>query len=261
MLKNLKVSFIISSILYMALGIVLLVWPTTSLNVICYAFGGITLFYGFVRLASYLGNRENQSVLQADAFFGIVMLGIGIFLLIKPDIIRSILPIVIGLFIIFNSVIKLQYGFELKSSYYDKWWIILFLGIATAALGTVVALNPFKAMETTVMVMGCILVFDGISNIFTILFMTIVLWHLKRATADLAVAGTGAENVVDNTDPEVSEAQPVIETVETVEVAAEAVDAGVESTEAVAEKSDTIPELVFEEAPTATETTSNKTSN
>lgn len=205
MLKNLKISFIISSILYIALGVVLLVWPTTSLKVICYAFGGITLFYGLFRLASYLGNRENSSVLQADAFIGIIMIGLGIFLLIKPDTILSILPIVLGLFIIFNSIIKLQHAFELKAAYYEKWWIILFLGIATAALGTVIVLNPFQTMEITLMAMGVVLIIDGVSNIFTILFVTIILKQLKRAATDLAVAGSSAETVVDTFEVETSE--------------------------------------------------------
>ncbi len=215
MFKSLKISFIISSILYMALGAFLLLWPTTSLNVICYAFGGITLFYGFFRLASYLGNRENPSVLQADCFFGIIMIGIGIFLLIQPDIIRSILPIVLGLFIIFNSIIKLQYAFELKAAFYEKWWILLFLGIVTAGLGTVIAFNPFTSTELLVMAMGIVLVADGLSNLFTLVFSAFILWQMKRANTDLAVAGTGAENVVDNNAPEVTEAKPVIDIVET----------------------------------------------
>ncbi len=239
MLKNLKISFIISSILYMALGVVLLVWPTTSLNVICYAFGGITLLYGLFRLASYLGNRENASVLQADTFIGIIMIGLGIFLLIQPDVIRSILPIVLGLFVIFNSIIKLQYGFELKASFYDKWWILLFLGIVTAGLGTVIAVNPFATPELTVTVMGIVLVSDGISNIFTILFTSIIQWKMKRSTTDLAVVGTGVENVVDNEAPEVRNAQPVIETVETVDE----ISAHAEAAETVSETDETVTEV------------------
>jgi len=214
MFKSLKISFIISSILYMALGAFLLIWPTTSLNVICYAFGGITLFYGFFRLASYLGNRENPSVLQADCFFGIIMIGIGIFLLIQPDIIRSILPIVLGLFIIFNSIIKLQYAFELKAAFYEKWWILLFLGIVTAGLGTVIAFNPFASTELMIMAMGIVLVADGLSNLFTLLFSAFILWQLKRVNTDLAVVGTGAENVVDNDAPEVTDAKPIVDAVE-----------------------------------------------
>ena len=215
MFKNLKISFIISSILYMVLGAILLIWPNTSMQVICYAFGGITLLYGLARLSSYLGNRENPSVLQGDLFFGIIMMGIGIFLLLKPDIILSILPIVIGLFIIFNSIIKVQYGFELKTDFYDKWWILLYLGIATAILGTIVALNPFKALETTVRVMGSFLVVDGVANIFTVLFVTIVLHRLKKAAADLALVGTGAESVIEKDSPEVTDAKPVFDIKET----------------------------------------------
>ncbi len=211
MLRNLKFSFIISSLAYIILGAVLLVWPNTSLKVICYAFGGITLFYGLLRFTNYLGNRENSSIFQGDLFWGIIMMGLGIFLLIKPDIVHSILPIVIGLFIIFNSIIKLQHAFELKFSHYEKWWILLFIGLFTTIIGTVIAFNPFKAMETTMKVIGISLVCDGLANIFTILFVTIVLHYLKRVATDLALAGTGAEFVVDNDEPEVKEAKIIVE--------------------------------------------------
>lgn len=200
MLKNLKLSFIISSILYMALGIVLLVWRDTTLNVICYAFGGITLFYGLSRLASYLGNRENASVLQADNFVGIIMIGLGIFLLMNRSIIESILPIVLGLFVIFNSIIKLQYGFELKGVFYEKWWILLFLGIVTAILGTIVAINKFPTPDISLLAMGGVLVVDGISNIFTVAFASFIQWQMKRSTTDLAVVGATAETVMEDAE-------------------------------------------------------------
>ncbi len=196
MLKNLKLSFIISSILYMALGIVLLVWRDTTLNVICYAFGGITLFYGLSRLASYLGNRENSSVLQADTFIGIIMIGLGIFLLMNRSIIQSVLPIILGLFVIFNSIIKLQYGFELKGVFYEKWWILLFLGIVTATLGTIVAINKFPTPDISILAMGGVLVADGISNLFTVAFASFIHWQMKRSTTNLAVAGASSDTEI-----------------------------------------------------------------
>ena len=211
MLKNLKLSFIISSILYMALGIVLLLWKDTTLNIICYAFGGITLFYGFSRLTSYLGTRENSSVLQADNFIGILMIGLGIFLLMNRSIIESILPIVLGLFVIFNSIIKLQYAFELKGVFYEKWWILLFLGITTAVLGAVVCINKFPTPDISLLVMGAVLVADGLSNIFTVAFASFIQWKMKRSTTDLAVVGVNAETVMEDAEIRVSEIQTGVE--------------------------------------------------
>lgn len=215
MLKSLKFSFIISALAYIILGSILLVSPNTSLKVICYAFGGITLFYGLLRFTNYLSNRENSSLFQGDAFWGIILTGLGIFFLIKPDLIHTILPIVIGLFIILNSIIKLQYAFELKFAHYEKWWILLFLGLFTTIIGVIVSFNPFKAMQTIMEVMGIALVFDGIANIFTILFTVIVLRHLKRVATDLALAGTVADSVIDNDEDEVKEAKIIVEAEET----------------------------------------------
>ena len=204
-------SVFISSILYMALGIVLLIWQNTTLNVICYVFGGITLFYGLSRLVSYLGNRENNSVFQADNFIGIIMIGLGIFLLLNRSVIESILPIVLGLFVIFNSIIKLQYAFELKNIFYEKWWILLFLGIATAFLGAIVALNKFPTPDISLFAMGGVLVVDGISNIFTVLFTSIIQWKMKRSTTDLAVVGASAETVMEDAEIRVADMKAGLE--------------------------------------------------
>ena len=55
-MKKIRKSFIFTSLLYMALGIVLLVWPDISLNVVCFSFGVVTLLYGVVKLFMYVAN-------------------------------------------------------------------------------------------------------------------------------------------------------------------------------------------------------------
>ena len=244
MLKNLKLSFIISSILYMALGIVLLVWKDTTLDVICYAFGGITLFYGLFRLASYLGNRENASVLQADNFIGIIMIGLGIFFLLNRSVIQSVLPIVLGLFVIFNSIIKLQYAFELKGVFYEKWWILLFLGIVTAILGTIVAVNKFPTPDVSLLAMGGVLVTDGISNIFTVAFSSFIQWQTKRSTTDLAVVGATAETVMEDAEVRVADIPTEADETPTLAepVVIEVADEPIEVEQSTPTDTDTLPE-------------------
>ena len=56
-LKNRKLSFLLASILYLALGLVLLIWPGTATTVICYAFGAVLAIYGLVAIISFFVSR------------------------------------------------------------------------------------------------------------------------------------------------------------------------------------------------------------
>ena len=46
MTKKFVLNFILSAICYVALGIALIVWPATSINIFCYVLGGVTAAYG-----------------------------------------------------------------------------------------------------------------------------------------------------------------------------------------------------------------------
>ena len=54
--------------------------------------------------------------------FGVAASALGVFLLIKPDTVVSVLPILIGLFIVFDGVVRLQSAFDLKRAGFTAWW-------------------------------------------------------------------------------------------------------------------------------------------
>ena len=53
MLKSIRNSLILSSLLYIVLGVVLLVMPELSLGFACLLIGGAVVIYGVVRLATW----------------------------------------------------------------------------------------------------------------------------------------------------------------------------------------------------------------
>ena len=53
MAKKLKWNLILMSVLYLGLGIFLLMRPSTALNVVCYALGGVVLVCAAVQLVRY----------------------------------------------------------------------------------------------------------------------------------------------------------------------------------------------------------------
>ena len=139
--KKLKWNLIVMSVLYLALGIFLLMVPGTALNVVCYALGGVVLLGGVIG-----------------------------FLILRSDIVVRILPIVFGLFVIFDSLGRVQSALELRRCGYGSWKGFLLLALLSVVLGVVMIVDPFGAMETLVMAIGVILIIEGALNLLSALY-------------------------------------------------------------------------------------------
>lgn len=193
MLKQAKNSFILMAVLNMLLGVILLVWPDKFLLWGCYALGLVVLLYGISRIIAYMANKNAVSYLNVDLIAGIIVTAIGVFLLIRPNIFLSILPIVFGLFIIFSGIVKLQNAFELKRVDYEKWWRIFLVAVISVLLGILIIWNPFTTAALTAQAIGIVLIFDGFSSAWSTIFS----WHkVKKLTRVLEDA---AKEVVNGT--------------------------------------------------------------
>ena len=67
MAKKLKWNLILMSVLYLGLGIFLLMRPSTALNVVCYALGGVVLVCAAVQLVRYFA--VERGIFQSQLIF------------------------------------------------------------------------------------------------------------------------------------------------------------------------------------------------
>ena len=171
--KKLKWNLILMSILYLALGIFLLMVPGTALNIVCYALGGVVLACAAVQLIRYFAVERGVFQSQLTLISGLVCLGLGAFLIIRSDLVVRILPIVFGLFVIFDSLGRIQNALELRRCEYSSWKGFLLLAVLSIVLGIVMILDPFGTMETLVMAIGVILIIEGALNLLSALYTVI----------------------------------------------------------------------------------------
>ena len=171
--KKLKWNLILMSILYLALGIFLLMVPGMALNIVCYALGGVVLACAAVQLIRYFAVERGVFQSQLTLISGLVCLGLGAFLIIRSDIVVRILPIVFGLFVIFDSLGRIQNALELRRCEYSSWKGFLLLAVLSIVLGIIMILDPFGTMETLVMAIGVILIIEGALNLLSALYTVI----------------------------------------------------------------------------------------
>lgn len=183
--KDLKKSFTISSVLSLAMGILLLIYPDFTNKAICYAIGGILIVRGIFSAVRYFTNKDDVSLFRFDLIWGIILCAMGAFVLLRSDIIISIIPIVFGLFLIVSGFLTLQKAFNLKQMNYSKWTTSLILALIKAVLGVIMLINPFSTALTLTRFIGVGLVYDGLSGFWTIFDLMSASRHVKNAVESM----------------------------------------------------------------------------
>ncbi len=180
MAKKLKWNLILMSILYIALGVFLLAVPGTALNIVCYALGGVVLACAAVQLIRYFTTEHGLFQSQLTLISGVVCLALGAFLIIRSDIVIKILPIVFGLFVIFDSLGRVQNALELRRCDYGSWKGFLLLALLSIVLGVIMIIDPFGAVETLVMAIGVILILEGALNLLSALYTMLAVHRFTK---------------------------------------------------------------------------------
>ncbi|WP_270913770.1 HdeD family acid-resistance protein [Allofournierella sp. CML151] len=185
-MKNFRKTFSISSVAFILVGLALLLWPDVSLRLVCGLFGLVILLKGVSSIYSFLKAEVRGFFSYFGWLFGAIAVALGIFLLIRPQTVVSVLPILVGLFVILDGVMRVQSAFELRAAGYDRWWSLLLLALVSVVLGAVMLWNPFGTVELLVMAIGVILMVEGVLNLAGSIWAAIQLKGLKKAARDMA---------------------------------------------------------------------------
>ena len=135
------------SILYIALGVCLALMPVETVNVLCkVVFGLVLVGAGLYHIVIYVLEKENATIL--DLFSGVIVLVIGAFLFMNPQVVVKLLTLMLGAFILVDSI------WMLRGS-----------------------MNPFSELRLTMQVSGWIFVANGALDI---IFYLILKHGLKK---------------------------------------------------------------------------------
>ena len=105
-IKKTGVQSLISSIIFAILGIILIIAPETTVKVISYMLGIMFMLVGIYKIISYFSNKGNYDFYNYDMAFGIIAVILGIITIAYSREIGTIFRILIGLWIIYSSIIS-----------------------------------------------------------------------------------------------------------------------------------------------------------
>ena len=168
-LNRVKADFLLSSVLCIALGIVFIVWRASVLEVVANILAVLLIIIGAMYVCSYFLKIVTNGL---SVMMGIVVLAVGIWFLLQPRIVVELIPIVIGLVLIFHSIRSIVEAIDAKKYGYNAWGVGMVLSVISLVCGILCVTNAFNIMKTATVIVGLILIFNGVSNI----------WITSRAT-------------------------------------------------------------------------------
>ena len=145
---------LISTILLLIVGIILVNNPVVTLNMVTYIVETILVVWGIITIVNYVRVESKHDVFSLGFVQGVVCILLALFLIVNPTIIASILPVCIGIWMVFGSLSRIQVAIKL-SSWGQKtgaWYILL--AVLMFAIGVIIVCNPFKTATVIVQALG-----------------------------------------------------------------------------------------------------------
>lgn len=174
---KLKWENIIAAILAIVVGVLFIILPKDSDDVLCLIAGILLIFAGSFTLVAYI---FSGFFLGAHLLIvGIMLILLGTFCLANPENIMEVLTVLFGLYIVIDGTTSIVDSVYCAKAKIKGWGLLLVLAILSIGLGTVVMFSTF---DTIMIFAGCSLIIDGVCDIIE----TIVFSHkIKEAKKKL----------------------------------------------------------------------------
>lgn len=120
-----------------------------------------------IGLFEKIRKRSNNN----ELVLGIILLAFGLIILLNQVAFISILPIIIGMWLIIKSVMKFQLAINLKSMMAEKWGWVLASAILMFIFGVLIVLNPFATVITLTRFVGIMLLIAEICDLIESIYI------------------------------------------------------------------------------------------
>lgn len=134
-LKNSAWMAIFESLAIAVLGIFLIAWPDTAIRVIAYVAGVFFIIKGAYQIILYFMIKGQNDFLNNGLLAGVISLLVGIAVLVMGEELATVFRIVIGVWMVYESLVRLDTAIKLHAAKIDAWKYIVILAICMLVIG------------------------------------------------------------------------------------------------------------------------------
>lgn len=149
---------------YIALGLPLVLFPAAVGTAFVWALAIGCLVYAVPHFIRYLQGRKVGQAFGGDLFLSVLPLFFALFALLRPHVILSFLPFVLGALLLLDGVGKLPLMLGAIQSHAPSLAYCIASTVIPLILGIVLLINPFQAAQMVIQFFGLGLILDGVAD-------------------------------------------------------------------------------------------------
>ena len=178
-MKTAKIGYIVMSVLFCVLGVVLLFTPDVSALWIGRLLGIGLILFGAIKLVGYFSRDLFRLAFQYDLAFGLLLMVLGIVTLSHPGDALSFLCVMFGIPVLADGLFKIQIAMDSHQFGIRNWWLVLALAALTCVVGVVLVFRPMTGVRALTALMGLSLLCDGVLNLSVALCTVKIVDHQR----------------------------------------------------------------------------------
>ena len=148
--------------------------PEISSGVIGILFGVVLFVAGLSEVIGYIISikqfREENYGKAAGAeivlVYSIILMALGLFFIIRYEIVLQLLSTIVGIFFLIDGVVKLRQEIFLFTKKDIYSWFLLIMAIALIAAGIILLTNALYGTRNIIVFSGCAFIISGLETCF-----------------------------------------------------------------------------------------------
>lgn len=180
-----KTGYIVMSIVFSVIGVLLIAMPDISAKVIGLSVGIAMIVFGAVRLVGYFSKDLFRLAFQFDLGFGILMLALGVIVLTKPENLMTFLGVALGISVLIDSLFKIQIALDSKQFGIKSWWLIFSMAIITGIMGLILITHSAVGAQLLTILLGISFIIEGVLNLCTVVNTVLIVKNQKPDVIDV----------------------------------------------------------------------------
>ena len=160
-LKRTNWTDILTSMLFLILGILLIIKPSETISVISILLGMVLFIMGFLKLVDYFTSKDKEDYLLIFALIATVL---GVIVLCSSDVITGIFRVVLGIWIIASGIRNFQTSLVWKEVKSGLWTVTVLCALLMIIAGIVILVSTTLAIRIVGIAIAIYAVLDIIAR-------------------------------------------------------------------------------------------------
>lgn len=152
---------ILESLATAILGIFLIAWPETAIQVIAYVAGVFFIVKGGFQIVNYFIAKGQHDFFNNNLLSGVISLLVGVAALVMGEEIANVFRVIIGIWMIYEALVHMNTAIKLHAVNINVWKYVLLLALCMLIIGIFITFNT----GAVITLIGWMMVVTGIIGI------------------------------------------------------------------------------------------------